>query len=368
MPVPTAKLPAPGNPISFSQLNTEFRGSANSNSQLSMSQLGYGGNILRANNCTAQIRGNPNSPYYANIGQLKEYSGNGSDLNIGNFRSKWIYSAPPISESVLTGDNDQYNFNAYYSGGRNYNPNQDKKNTNPLFIDIRNSGTCYSSSKNNASSYSANIPDEPSKGGTIVYFDNDGNIYGSGGNGGNGGDGSSDEAGGNGGPGGNGLRSTCERLYLNNDGVIYGGGGGGGGGGSTHVRYREGPFATSDTNCGNGGGGGGGGRGYVGGDGGEGGNDGPNFGCDGNDGKDGSLDGYGDGGSGQNCGCSFGYNAGESGDGGNGGGWGSAGSDGGTGDGGKGSGGPAGNSIVADVITYVKVGTTAGSISSSTPF
>ncbi len=361
MPVPTAKLPAPGNSISFSQINTEFRGSANSNTQISMSQLGYGGNVLRSNNCTEQIRGNSSSPYYANIGLLQTYNGAGSNMTMGNFRSKWIYAAPPGSASTLTGDQDQYNFNAFYSGGRNYNPNSDKKNTNPLFIDIINNGTCYSNLRNDSGSYSANIPNEES--GTIVYLDNNGNIYGSAGNGGNGGNGTSTQSGGSGGPGGNGLRSTCERLYLDNGGAIYGGGGGGGGGGSGHNTYNECIFC-GPTNEGNGGGGGGGGRGYIGGDGGNGGSAGANFGSGGSDGGDGSVSGAGSGGNG---GQGQGPDGGRGGDGG---GWGSNGNSGGGSQSGGNGGSPgaAGAAIVADVITYVNQGSTAGSISGSTPF
>jgi len=304
MPVPVEKLPSPGNSISFSQINTEFRGASNANSQISMSELGYGGNILRSNNCTEQIRTNSDSPYYPNIGLLQVYTGPGSNMNVGNFRSKYIYAAPPIEASVLTGNNDQYNFNSFYSNGRNYNPNTDKKNTNVMFIDIRNSGTCYSSLTNNASSYSATIPNEADKGGTLVYFDNDGNIYGSGGAGGNAASGLNADNGSPGGPGGNGLNSQCERLYINNNGYIYGGGGGGAGGNSTKTTYFQSPGA-GPTNIGSGGGGGGGGQGYNGGPRGNGGGPGANniSGGQGSNGGDGTVNGPGSGGNGGGTAC-----------------------------------------------------------------
>lgn len=358
MPVPSSKIQSSGQ-ISFSNLNSEFRGSSNSNSQLSMSQLGYGGNILRANNCTAQVRGNANSPYYANIGLLQTYSGAGSNMTISNYYSKWVYSAPPNGTFILTGDNDQYNFSGYYSAGRDYNPNQNKRDTNPLFIDIINNGNCYSNNKN--ASWSASIPNETS--GTLVYLDNNGGIYGSAGDGGNGPAGTSTQSGRPGNPGRLALYSTCERLYLDNSGAIYGGGGGGGSGGSGHNTYNE-CIVCGPTNEGNGGGGGGGGQGYVAGSGGDGGGAGANFGSKGDDGGDGSFISAGGGGNG---GRGQGPNGGDGGDGGT---WGTKGEDGGnSGSGGNGGGGgSAGAAIDATSITYINVGSTAGTITGSTPF
>ena len=363
MPVPSTKLQSTG-PIKFSDLNTEFRGSVNANTQLSMSQLGYGSTILRSNNCTAQVRSNSSSPYYTNIGLLQTYNGAGSNMTVSNYYSKWIYSAPPNGTFVLTGTNDQYNFSTYYSSGRDYSPNTDKKNTNPLFIEIINNGTCYSNTKGGATS-AASIPNASGSetGGTLVYFDNNTGIYGSAGDGGNGGNGTSTQSGGAGGAGGRALTATCERLYLNNDGVIYGGGGGGGGGGSGHETFNQFP-GFSPTNQGNGGGGGGGGQGYVAGSGGGGGSAGANFGNAGNAGSAGSFTSAGSGGAGGNG------PGPDGGAGGGGGGWGSAGGNGGgSGSGGNGgSGGAAGSAIVATTITYVNAGTTAGPTTPSTPF
>ncbi len=363
MPVPAAKLPDSG-PIKFSDLNTEFRGSANSELQLSMSQVGYGGTILRANNCTAQVRSNSSSPYYSNIGLLQAYSGSNNNMTLSNFYSKWIYAAPPNGTYVLTGTNNQYNFSSYYSDGRTYNQNTAKRDSNPLFIEIINNGTCYSSAKGDTTT-AANIPDASGSetGGTLVYFDNNSGIYGSAGNGGNGGNGTSTQSGGAGGAGGRALTSTCERLYLNNDGAIYGGGGGGGGGGSGHNSYNEFP-GFSPTNEGNGGGGGGGGQGYDAGSGGGGGGGGANYGDGGNGGSPGSFSAAGGGGGG---GGGQGPNGGGGGPGGS---WGTAGSNGGSsGSGGNGgSGGTAGSAIVATTITYVNIGTTLGPTTPATPF
>jgi hypothetical protein len=262
MPVPANRLQSSG-PISFSDLNTEFRGSGATSSQLSMSQLGYGRNIIRANVCTGLIRSNPSSPYYPNIGTLQVFTGSGSNMTMSRFYSKWCYAAPPNGAYTASGTLNQFNFNAYYSDGRSYNLNSAKRLANPLFIDLLSVATYYSSAKG-ASANSALIPNEG--GGTIAYFDNNGAIYGSGGDGGSGGNGTGGSTAGTAGQsGGTALRSTCERLYLNNDGLIYGGGGGGGGGTGAWTEFTPpGDPPPPPEIRGNGGGGGGGGQGFDG--------------------------------------------------------------------------------------------------------
>ncbi len=333
--------PASGT-IKFSQLSLEYLN--NSKSTISLSQLGYGGSLNQKNDCTDYVRSNATEPFHQLISSIPAYVGAGSNIKISQFYSKSTYAAPPNGTFVITGDVANYNISSLYQAGRDYNPNPNRRSADyPLFMHVTNNGNLYGSTTSNfacTASDSAN---------SLLYFKNNGGIYGAGGNAGNGESGTESNKGGDGASGGSSFYSQIY-TYLNNNGAIYGGGGGGAGGKGGHRQWNQG-YGFNPTNSGGGGGGGGGGRGYVGGTKGTGGSKGANFGSAGGDGTNGSFYGAGSGGNGGGGGDG-GNNGGG---GGNGGEWGSAG-----GGSGQASGGPAGDSYILQKGKVISQGSYAG--------
>lgn len=335
-------MPTPSSgPLRFSDLSLEYLN--NSSATISMSQLGYGGNINKRNDCSDYARSNTSVPLHSIVANLPVYNGPGSNINMLQYYNRNAYSAPPNGTFVTSGDNLEYNFTSLLNSGRDYNPNQTKRG-NALFMHITNSGKLYS---NDTGSYAATIGTQNN---TILYFKNTGSILGCGGVGGGGG-----TVRNGGGGGSNGGPALISEIYtiLDNTGVIYGGGGGGGGGASGHQSWNE-CWVCGPSNAGGGGGGGGGGQSAVVVSGGGGGGGGPQGGNSGSAGGTGSETNAGNGGSGGGAGA-----PGASG--GNGGVWGqNGGSGGGAGGGGGGAGGAGGDSFLFSSGAIVQKGTTGG--------
>ena len=335
-------MPTPSSgTIRFSDLSLEYLNS--SSSSISLSQLGYGGSLNQKNDCTDQVRSDPYSSYNSLLYSIPPYTGSGSNIKISQFYGKSSYAAPPNGAITIYGDNANVDLSNLYQTGRNYNPNPTRRTSSyPLFMHITNAGNLYGSSTNNYATVASDSPN------TLLYFKNNGGIYGAGGSAGNGQSGSDSGGGGAGSYGGGTLYSTVY-TYLENNGNIYGGGGGGGGGAGGHVTWNEG-YGANPTNSGGGGGGGGGGQGYIGGSGGSGGGPAANFGGSGSPGGNGSFGSAGAGG----AGGGGGRGGNNGGNGGNGGGWGSPGGSSG------GGGGSAGDSYLLMKGKVISQGSYAG--------
>lgn len=255
-------LPASGNPISMSQMRTEYT-ELQSQSQVRLSDFYYGASktksYLPKNSCTDAVRATASdatkhpgfTPHLEGIPEVSSPVGS-APIKLSQFYSKSYYFAPQ-DDSSISGTNVIFDPKVEEDNALKTNA------INSTFIDVNVSSECNS---DNTSKAGVTISTKQ-RSHTTVWLNIPSNqrIIGKGGKGG-------DANGNAGSDGGNAITSNIH-IFLNSQGRTYGGGGGGGASGCNSRTFQEcyccGSSSGSVGGCGGGGGAGGGAGGAGGG-------------------------------------------------------------------------------------------------------